>query len=317
MKRDAPRDWLFLVMLVVVGLLAWYGASRVIGNEHVAARDDGKRDATGSVEQFPAEVASRPVRSSRPFEDTSPTFGGPGEVAARDVFVDESLDLRTRFDALVEREDEGSLDTRHLVRMMVLDCDLYRQMSRETVLPEVWSRDMEVALARAKAQCLPLESRVDYQRLREETRNQPRDTTDDDVRRGIRRAFADGGAEAAEVRALEYYRVRPDQTTARVIVEVWDELGIIAYDQRFVLRGSAVITPVSRREVFHSALVLLACDLGVPCGPQSEVVMKLCTHSVCAPGLNLYQLYRDRLLPGETMQGVDSVLQGLRQLLAR
>ena len=236
---------------------------------------------------------------------------------ARDIFVDESLDLQTRFDALVEREDEGSLDARHLVRMMVLDCELYRQMSRETVLPEVWSRDMEVALARAKAQCLPLESRVDYTRLREETRNQPRDTTDDDVRRGIRRAFADGGAEAAEVRALEYYRVRPDRTTARVIVEVWDELGVIAYDQRFVLRGSSAITPVSRRAVFHSALELLACDLGVPCGPQSELVMNLCTYSVCAPGLNLYQLYRDQMLPGETMQNVDSVLQGLRQLLAR
>lgn len=304
---------------LAIGLgVAWYGFSHISGNDSIGAYESSGSNKTKADVQEPAGVVSRAVQSARSHGSVNSTKAPMGGPIARDILVDESLDLQTRFDALVEREDEGSLDARHLVRMMVLDCELYRQMSRETVLPEVWSRDMEVALARAKAQCLPLESRVDYQRLREETRNQPRDTTDDDVRRGIRRAFADGGAEAAEVRALEYYRVRPDQTTARVIVEVWDELGIIAYDQRFVLRGSAAITPVSRREVFHSALVLLACDLGVPCGPQSEVVMGLCAgNGLCAPGLNLYQLYRDQILPGETMQNVDSVLQGLRQLLAR
>jgi hypothetical protein len=237
---------------------------------------------------------------------------------ARDLFVDENQALQTRFGGLVSQADAGDADANHLVRQVVSQCEIARAMSRDTVLPEVWSRDMDVALSQMKTQCSPLASMIDYQRLREATKEQPHDASDNDIRSNIEKAFADGGAKAAELQALEDYKLRPDPITAGVIADVWDDLGITTYDQRFVLRGSAAINPASRRDIFHSALNLLACDLGVPCGPQSEVVIALCAeHGVCDPGSNLYQLYRDRLLPGDAMQNVDSVLQVLRQLLTQ
>lgn len=306
--------------LLAVALCVWWigfhhapeTVNEIAGNDVRSSKVDPVKAASIGTPRQQVHAASV-ARGSN-----AATRAAANHMDARDIFVDESISLESRFGKLMSRANSGDANARHLARNMLENCEMTLVSTQETRIAEAWNHDVELALARAKEQCRPLASRLDYQALRDATKGHPRDATEDDIKAGIRKAFAKGGAEGAVSRSLDYYEMRPDRYTAQVIASLWYDLGITSYDGRFVLHGAGAVVPTMRADYFLTALTLLACDLGVPCGPNSDVVLGFCAlYSTCSPGHDLYQLFRERIVSGSDMDNVEVILSELRRLLAQ
>lgn len=267
--------------------------------------------ATSSTAQTRKEPT--PSRSAPATTKASPSSEGAKHVA-RDIFNDKNADLRARFSALWELSDKGDVDARHLAYQIEADCSMYAKMSPKTYLPSMYKPEMGVALARAQADCSAISSLPEYQNLAKISANAPRDAFDQDIRDSIRRAFADNGEDQALSSALATYANRPDATTARLIASTLAELDITNLDKNFFGSGAQSEDPNYRRSMLETALNLLSCDYGVPCGPDSAIVTSLCINGgICSTGYDLDQIYEKVLLSGENMQNVRKILDFLRQ----
>lgn len=300
--------------VVALGLLtAWFhaGAARTdtangqgAGAAHGPSQDvegDGRPQADG---QGP--------KASHPHENPG-AAAGHIQSAAR-IYANEQASYVDRFTGLMDLAMAGDRNALHLAYRMLTACNSAMQMSKATILPEAWSDEMGAALARLQSNCSDLASSPYYQQLAERVNGKAFTAFEQGIRSEIMRRFADGGSDAALAFALDAFKQRPDRLTAQVIAKALGQAGVTRYDPRFKLHGAMTTIPNVRVTTFDRALQLLACDYGVPCGPGSDVVLRMCAlYGACPANANLYQTMR-ALMSQQAMDNVDSVLNTLRQI---
>jgi len=195
---------------------------------------------------------------------------------ARRIFSDESAPLSLRFSKLMILADMGDSDAKHLAYQIQFDCKMWSKLNPSDILKDVRKPEMDLALTGLKAKCASVTSLPEYQKLAAATADQPRDAFDQDIRNRIRQTFADSGAQNAVSTALAAYAHRPDLATAQLIAETLGEMDVTNYNEFFPMSSSQALSPEYRQNILAGALSLLSCDYGVPCGPNSEIVMSLC-----------------------------------------
>jgi hypothetical protein len=278
--------------------------SQSVRSQSTNAHSPPPRVVGTSAKVAPASIDTETQVAGKP----GPSPSGPAA-----VYSDIHRPLSSRFAALDEFAQAGDPDAKHLEFQVGLDCAIWGSLSAKNYSKEVWNASMQQALTSAKERCDSVLSLPQYQRMMSDSRDKPRDAFDQDVRDNIRNAFADVGADAAIDKALSSYQTRPDAATAQVIAEAFGEMDITKYDVTFAMSGVSALDPNYKQSIFQTALNLLACDYGVPCGPGSDVVSALCINGgICQPGFDLVQIYEQMLLSGDDLQNMQHVLQALR-----
>ncbi len=237
---------------------------------------------------------------------------------AAGIFTDHDLTALERFHALMDLAYKGDPDASYLAYRMEETCRIASAMSKDTVLPALWSADMGRALKALKARCRPLFQDAGFQAFASqvEKRNMSMDTFDGLIRPRIKKTFADSGSTAAVSAALAVYRERPDSTTAMLVAETLSQLGIVKYDPRFELEGLAAASPAVQTDLFYTAMMLHGCEAGIPCGPGSERMLRICAlGGGCMPGQGLYQYFENSLSP-QNWRNVQALLEALQSIQA-
>jgi hypothetical protein len=297
-------------LLVVVGIFTFLAVTDVPVKSNLAGRQvDTGADSVSKAGKTLPKIPPTHVAVS--------DSGRSEKKNARSVYLDEHSSLESRFDTLMEMAKSGDRDALHLAFQIQRNCSMWAKLSPEKFLPETWRPEIGSALANLKGKCAGLLQTPESQELADSTHNLPNDAFDHDVREKIRQTFADSGPEQSVAEGLKAYRARPDPATAVLIVDTLGELGVIDLDPNFSASGLDAFKPNYRRNIFLSALAMLACDYGQSCGPNSEVVLSYCVNAgVCKPGYTLDQIYENVTLSGEELQNVNKVLEYLRKLSA-
>jgi len=236
-------------------------------------------------------------------------------MTSRAIYADESKPLSDRFDKLAQKAMAGDKDASHLAYQIVLNCAAWVKMSKATVLPSLWSPDMENALSTVHAQCANIENARAYKDYQQIASQQGRDFFDQGIADSIREAYADHGLDSALSGALISFQNRPDPETARTIASTLNELDLTSFNSKFNIDGLSSFDPSTRATLLEAGFDLWACELGMPCDAGSQVVLSLCINGgVCAPGMSLEEIYAQRLLSGSEMMNVRKILQALRNI---
>lgn len=315
--RSSPKKLVFAALLVLgaAGLavysLGFLSLHEFAAQENVQTpkrghdRDASRKSAAGSGDARKASTAAR---------DAMPT-----QQPASRVYADSKLDLVDRFHSLMNMESQGDTDARYLAYRMRENCRIAKATSKDTVLPALWSTEMGSALNAVKDRCRPLLDDPVFQDFSARVKDLSTASFDDDIPLHIKEAFANSGSTDAVLTALVAFRRRPDSSTASMVAETLAELDILKYDTRFRIEGPAAVIPAMRRDIFYVALMLYSCDLGVPCGPGSERMLRLCAFGGgCEPpGQSLYEYFANTGSL-QNMRNAQSIRDALRRVwLAR
>jgi hypothetical protein len=297
-------------LLVIVGIFAYLVATEVPVQSNLAGTQlDAHANSVSKAGKIPPEIPPAHVAVS--------DSGRSEKKNARSVYLDERSSLESRFATLMEMAKSGDRAALHLAFQIQRNCSMWAKLSPEKFLPEMRKPEIGSALAILQDKCAGLLQTPESQELADSTQNLPNDAFDHDVREKIRQAFADSGPEQSVSEGLKAYRARPDPATAILIADTLGELDVINLDPNFSASGLDAFEPNYRRNIFLSALAMLACDYGEACGPNSEVVLSYCINAgVCKPGYTLDQIYENVTLSGEELQNVNKVLEYLRKLSA-
>lgn len=237
----------------------------------------------------------------------------PDKLPASRIYNDSKTDMIDRFHALMDLEYQGDKDARYLAYRMKETCRLAGELSKDKFAPEVWNQGMASALKILKAKCSPLVADPVFQDFSEQVKNLNLYSFSDDIPLHIKQAFANSGAKAAVEAALVAFRRRPDNPTAMMVAETLANLDILAYDSNFQLEGPSALIPAMRKDIFWAALMLYICDLGVPCGPGSDRMLRLRAWSGGQPGQNLHDYFAYTISP-QDMRNVESNHEALRRV---
>lgn len=299
-----------LGLLVIVGISTFLAVTGVpVESDHAGTHVDTHANGAAKAGKTPPEISPVHVAVS--------DSGRSEKKNARSVYLDERSSLESRFAALMEMAKSGDRDALHLAFQIQRNCSMWAKLSPEKFLPETWKPEIGSALAILQGKCAGLLQTPESQELADSTQHLPNDAFDHDVREKIRQAFADSGPEQSVSEGLKAYRARPDPATAILIADTLGELDVIDLDPNFSASGLDAFKPNYRRNIFLSALAMLACDYGEACGPNSEVVLSYCINAgVCKPSYTLDQIYENVTLSGEELQNVNKVLEYLRKLSA-
>lgn len=312
--KPSSKKLVFAALLVLgAGVLAVYSFGLPFQRELAPQKNlqTPKAERTGDATRKSADVYGNPGKTSAAASDVI-----SADKSASRIYNDSKVDLLDRFHALMNLQYQGDTDARYLAYRMRETCRISGEMSKDNVLPEVWNQGMASALKTLRTRCEPLVEDPVFQDFSEQVKDLNLYSFNDDIPLHIKQTFADSGAKAAVATALVAFRRRPDNPTAMLTAETLANLDILAYDPDFQIKGPSAAVPAMRKDIFWAALMLYSCDLGVPCGPGSDRMLRLRAWSGGQPGQNLHD-YFAYTIPPEDMRNVDSIHEALRRVPLR
>lgn len=295
-----------VIAVLVVCLPGW------LSGDGIAASDNVQMQQTVSRHVETKEPTAEPGDS------VSLGSGGAGppseQRTASDIYANSNLDMVERFHSLLNLQYLGNADAEYLAYRMRETCRMAAAMSKDTVLPELWNEAMGRALQTLRTRCGPLVEDAMYRDFAEKINGLPVSEFNDDIPVRIKQAFADSGSSAAMEVALAEFQDRPDRTTARLVSETLAKLGVLQYDPRLQVDGIYLADARAQKRILFAALMLHSCDFGVPCGPGSDRMLRICAFTpLCQPGQGLYQYFSSYKSPKE-MKNVQSLLDAMRRM---
>lgn len=310
MRSSSKKLVVAAVCLLAAGALAAY-AFVFLSQQETVAQVTLQVSKTDHVKEPSRKLGAEPG-NAKPATAVA-RDGPPVGRSASEIYANVKLDSVKRFHSLMRLVQQGDAEARYLAYRMRENCRIAGAMSQDTVLPELWTAQMGHALKTLKKRCRPLAADPAFQDFSQQVKGLATASFDDEIPLRIKKAFANFGAKAAVSTALAAFRGRPDRATAGLVAKTLAGLDVLKYDPRFQLEGSAALFPAMRKETFYAALMLHSCDFGVPCGPGSARMLRICAiGGGCQPGQGLYQYFANTVSPRD-MRNIQSVLDALRR----
>lgn len=235
----------------------------------------------------PASVTGHGERSKTKTREPS------AKKTTRALYVDPDLPLPVRFAKLAQRAVDGDTTAKFYAQTLVADCTATASRNSSAFYFGEPSKYRTTLLASKKKACAKLGEDRNYNEIKHFADTHPNDALIQNVRRAIETAFANNGMGAALETGVSAIAARPDNVTVGLVADTFGTLGISNYIATTQLRSTASIPGATRAQegLMFSALTLLACDYGMPCGPESILVSNGCIGlGQCIPGANLEKL---------------------------
>lgn len=314
MKPTRSRLGVVLLLAVLLGGLLWRiywpGAlesdlpttSAELSRDSEMAVDVGRTDTTGHAPSVPVDLADH-------------------ESSAAEIYADTRLSPAQRFDLLAERGNAlGDPMAMHLALGMAQECKLLQEFSFDKLdQGRSYAADYREQIRRQLlARCEGILSHASFGQFMKILDMTDRYVFVHPAMQAVREQYAEHGSQAALQAGFDALRNAPDVWMLYALGDVFEELDVFADYPWAQMQSVRAISPESRVGLTNSALDLLACYLGRPCGPDSFEVMNRCLMAGwCVPGADLRTIYQREIFNGQEFRDVEALLEYLRSLAPR